>query len=78
MHSVLKRGNMSRIVRLRFNLLPGSHVLIVFCHGTKARRFCDNNFLVHVLPFPGSKIYKYAPAYFIMSVYRSLIGTIIA
>ena len=44
-------------------LLPGSGVLIIFCHGTGARRFCDDDLFVHVLAIPGGKVDEYAPAY---------------
>ena len=47
-------------------------------HGTGAGRFCDDDLFVHVLAIPGGKIYEYAPAYSIMSVYGSLIRAIVA
>ena len=45
-------------------------------HWTRAGRFCDNDFLIHVLPFPGSKIHEYAPAYSIMGVHRTLVAIV--
>ena len=77
-HVVLIRANMSGFVCLALYLLPHPHVITVLSHCTRARGLRDDNFFIHILPFPGGKIYKDSIANSLASISCSLVRTIVS